>query len=184
MIWKDSIVPTVIPFLPGGDQDNTGDVLALNGDGTLAGGYSYRSPSGVREAFIWDAVHGTRSLQQVLTTEYGQVLTGWTLQEVRSISSDGVVLAGVGLNNGQTEGWVVYFIPPAIIGDFDQDGDVDQEDFGRFQACLTGSAVPVIDPNCLDANLDGDSDVDQDDFGIFQRCISGANVPADPACAD
>jgi len=41
--------------------------------------------------------------------------------------------------------------PPMLPGDFDRDGDVDQEDFGRFQACLTGRAVPVTDPNCLDA---------------------------------
>jgi len=69
-------------------------------------------------------------------------------------------------------------------GDFDDDLDVDQEDFGHFQACMTGLAVPVSDSNCLDANLDGDSDVDQYDFGIFQGCMSGANVPADPACDD
>lgn len=68
-------------------------------------------------------------------------------------------------------------------GDFDDDLDVDQEDFGRFQACLTGIAVPVTDPNCLYADLEGDNDVDQGDFAIFLRCLSGANVPADPACA-
>ena len=45
-------------------------------------------------------------------------------------------------------------------------------------------AVPVTDPNCLDANLDGDSDVDQNDFAILQGCMRGANVPADPNCAD
>jgi hypothetical protein len=60
---------------------------------------------------------------------------------------------------------------------------VDLEDFGRFQACLTGPAVPVTDPNCLAAKLDGDRDVDRDDFVIFQDCMTGANVPADPACA-
>lgn len=72
--------------------------------------------------------------------------------------------------------------PPFVTGDFDRDGDVDQEDFGRFQACLTGSTIPLTDPDCLAADLDGDSDVDQNDFRIFQGCMSGANVPADPAC--
>ncbi len=69
-------------------------------------------------------------------------------------------------------------------GDFDLDGDVDQEDFGHFQACLAGPSVPVTDPNCLDANLDGDSDVDQDDCAIFRGCMTGANVIGDPHCAD
>ena len=71
-------------------------------------------------------------------------------------------------------------VPP----DFDGDGDVDQGDFGHFQACLTGSAVPITDPDCQDANLDGDTDVDQDDFSIFQQCLSGEGMPADPSCAD
>ncbi len=73
--------------------------------------------------------------------------------------------------------------PLVVVADFDRDGDVDQEDFGHFQRCLTGPAIPITDPDCLDANLDGDSDVDQDDCAIFQGCMSGANVPADPACA-
>ncbi|MHC4444463.1 MAG: thrombospondin type 3 repeat-containing protein [Planctomycetota bacterium] len=76
--------------------------------------------------------------------------------------------------------------PVVQVGpDLDGDGDVDHEDFGRFQVCLTGSSVPIDDPGCLNANLDGDIDVDQDDFVIFQGCMSGANVPpADPICGD
>jgi syndecan 4 len=77
-----------------------------------------------------------------------------------------------------------YGCPPLVVGDFDRDGDVDHEDFGHLQACLTGPAVPVTDPNCLDANLDGDSDVDQDDCLIFLGCITGTNLIGDPNCAD
>ncbi len=73
---------------------------------------------------------------------------------------------------------------PLASADFDQDCDVDQEDFGHLQACLTAPTVPQDDPACLDARLDADVDVDRDDFAIFQRCMSGANVPADPDCAD
>ncbi|UCD27662.1 MAG: hypothetical protein JSV03_11180 [Planctomycetota bacterium] len=70
--------------------------------------------------------------------------------------------------------------PPSA--DFDNDGDVDQEDFGHFQACLTGTDTPQNDPDCQDAKLDGDSDVDQEDFAIIQSCLSGANIPVDPEC--
>lgn len=66
--------------------------------------------------------------------------------------------------------------------DFDRDGDVDQEDFGRFQACYSGSAVPQIDASCSPARLDGDEDVDLNDFAVFQGCMSGAQVPANPNC--
>jgi hypothetical protein len=68
------------------------------------------------------------------------------------------------------------------IADFDQDGDVDVEDFGRFQACYTGGGSPQVDPDCQDADLNGDSIVDQLDFIIFQSCISGPDRPADPNC--
>jgi hypothetical protein len=69
-------------------------------------------------------------------------------------------------------------------GDFDGDNDVDQTDFGFFQACLTGSGVVQNDPECVSARMDTDPDVDNDDFGLFQVCFSGANVPADSACVD
>jgi hypothetical protein len=69
-------------------------------------------------------------------------------------------------------------------GDFDHDGDVDQADFGWFQACLSGEAVPQDDPACQPAKLDGDGDVDQADFGMFQHCLSGPDVLVDPDCAD
>jgi hypothetical protein len=67
--------------------------------------------------------------------------------------------------------------------DMDRDGDVDQSDFGLFQACLSGPGNPPTSA-CEGADLDGDSDVDHTDFGIFQGCMSGANIPAAPACAD
>ena len=74
--------------------------------------------------------------------------------------------------------------PPFIPGDFDRDGDVDQEDFGHFQVCLTGSSAPQDDPDCRDAKFDGDSDVDENDFTLFKGCMRGANVPGDVNCAD
>jgi len=75
----------------------------------------------------------------------------------------------------------IVLLPPV---DFDRDGDVDQEDFGHFQNCLTGPAVPQNDPACQDAKVDDDHDVDQDDFVIFYDCISGPGVSADPDCAN
>ena len=36
-----------------------------------------------------------------------------------------------------------------IPGDFDTDSDVDQDDFGIFQRCYSGSGNPA-DPNCAD----------------------------------
>jgi hypothetical protein len=67
-------------------------------------------------------------------------------------------------------------------GDFDGDGDVDQDDFGYFQRCFTGSGNGQTEPACQAARLDEDIDVDGDDFTIFQGCLSGAGVPSDAEC--
>jgi len=63
--------------------------------------------------------------------------------------------------------------------DFDLDGDVDQNDFGFFQACFSGSEVPY-EPGCKDADLNGNGAVDQTDFGAFRDCMGGADSP--PGC--
>jgi hypothetical protein len=71
-----------------------------------------------------------------------------------------------------------------IPGDFDDDHDVDQQDFGSFQVCYSGSGVIQTDPACQGADLDGDNDVDAADFAIFQGCFRGPAVTVDPHCAD
>ena len=72
--------------------------------------------------------------------------------------------------------------PPDVPGDMDRDGDVDMEDFGRFQACLSGLNVPQNDPNCVRAQLDSGSDVDRTDTILFINCLSGPHVPGATAC--
>lgn len=67
-------------------------------------------------------------------------------------------------------------------GDFDLDGDVDQQDFGHLQACFSGMYVPQNEPRCRDALMDEDYDVDQTDFQVFLRCLSGPDAMADPRC--
>jgi len=75
-------------------------------------------------------------------------------------------------------------VPAQIPGDFDGDGDVDQEDYGMFQRCLSGVTIPQEDPACAAARLDADGDVDRDDAALFLRCISGRDAAADADCAD
>jgi hypothetical protein len=114
VVWRASTSPIAIPFIAGGDNDNAGEVLAVNGDGSLAAGYTYRNngaTGGPREAFIWDSVNGTRRLQTWLSTRYGLDLSAWNLQEVRGLSSDAAVIAGNGLHDGVSEGWVFSLVP-------------------------------------------------------------------------
>jgi len=68
--------------------------------------------------------------------------------------------------------------------DYDDDGDVDQSDFGHFQACLTGADIYVVSPSCADADFDQDADVDGDDLQTFIGCVSGPAIPLTEGCED
>ena len=70
-----------------------------------------------------------------------------------------------------------------VPGDFDRDGDVDQEDFGALQNCLSGAYVPQTLPECQDMKLDGDNDVDEADVLLFIGCLTRPGEYGDPDCA-
>jgi probable HAF family extracellular repeat protein len=77
----------------------------VSGDGSVVVGYS-ESANG-DEAFIWNSTQGMRSLQQVLTNDYGLDLTGWFLDRANAISADGLTVVGFGTNpDGLTEAWI------------------------------------------------------------------------------
>ncbi|MHC4671805.1 MAG: FG-GAP-like repeat-containing protein [Planctomycetota bacterium] len=72
---------------------------------------------------------------------------------------------------------------PSAPADFDDDGDVDLEDYYAFEACACGPGIP-LNPGCEEKDFDSDNDVDQNDFAIFQRCYSGQDNLADSNCAN
>jgi len=68
--------------------------LAVSDGGSRIVGYGYKSSTEIL-AFIWDAEHGIRNLQDVLVNNYAlDDLTGRTLQTARSISDDGLTIIG------------------------------------------------------------------------------------------
>jgi hypothetical protein len=68
-------------------------------------------------------------------------------------------------------------VTPGGGGDFDHDGDVDQEDFGHLQGCASGNGVS-FPPGCDDADTDADGDVDAVDFSAFADCRGGPQQPS------
>ncbi len=78
---------------------------------------------------------------------------------------------------------VYGFDAPVALTDFDDDGDVDQGDFGHLQGCMTEPGSAPRDEACADADLDHDNDVDSGDVDVFVACLSGAGAaPALASC--
>ncbi|MDM8006909.1 MAG: hypothetical protein QUV05_12290 [Phycisphaerae bacterium] len=68
--------------------------------------------------------------------------------------------------------------------DVDDDGDVDQADFGRFQDCMTTPGDRYVRADCWRMDADDDQDVDRDDHDRFEQCGSGPGISAAPQCDD
>lgn len=103
------------------------------------------------------------------------------LQTTASFGTAGVYVLRLLATDSQLTGedLVTITVNEPTPADFDGDGDVDQTDFGIFQACLSGTAQ-TPSTGCEKADLDGDGDVDQSDFAQFYDCLGGADSP--PGC--
>jgi len=65
-----------------------------------------------------------------------------------------------------------YEYQPTNPGDFDDDGDVDLDDYSTLATCMTGpnGGVPS---DCHPADLDQDDDVDLQDMARFEIAFAG-----------
>lgn len=78
-------------YLPGGSFFFS-EAYSVSADGSVVVGVSGN------EAFIWDSANGMRSLQTVLTSDFGLDLAGWHLRGATGISADGQTIVGYGNN--------------------------------------------------------------------------------------
>ncbi len=61
---------------------------------------------------------------------------------------------------------------PTRAGDDDDDGDVDLDDFATWRPCLAGPGV-APGGGCGETDLDADNDVDLEDYAEFQEAFTG-----------
>lgn len=127
-----------------------------------------------------------------LTTSYGSTLTDASLTTAHAILLTGLtptttyhykVASNATGYIGAESGDLTFTTNPGVP-DQDRDGDVDQKDFGLFQACFTGPGIEQTSPACYRARLDPDTDVDQDDFAVFRGCLSGPGAPVGAGCTE
>jgi len=119
----------------------------------------------------WSVVQGPPGT----TVDSNGLVSDWTPSVDDLGQSFTFVIRAAGYSQDD-ESWTVYV---KYLSDFDDDLDVDQEDFGFFQACYSGPGN-ACEQSCKEADLTGDNDVDQEDFDIFSGCLRGANIP--PGC--
>ncbi len=71
----------------------------------------------------------------------------------------------------------------AVAADFNDDGNVDAQDFATFEDCLN-EADPELSSTCVPVDLDVDGDVDCEDWNRFTDAWTGTTAPpVIPRCA-
>jgi hypothetical protein len=84
-------------------------------------------------------------------------------------------------NHARIPEFEVWGVFPGYRGDTDGDEDVDQTDFGLFQACYTPAGTP-IPPTCTAAELNNDDVINQSDFTLFLQCLCGEGITPPISC--
>lgn len=66
-----------------------------------------------------------------------------------------------------------------VIADYNEDGDVDGDDFIIYYSCYNGPTT-IVSEDCLFTDFNNDQHVDASDFDIFSACFNGPQL--DPRC--
>lgn len=125
--WQSGVFQN-LGHLPGGI---TSRAFAVSADGQRIVGEA-QTTQGMR-AFVWDQENGMRAISEVLTSEYGADMTGWTLTNATIISADGSTIIGTGTTPLGSEAWIARLTDCAPVpGDVDGDRDVDLIDLATL----------------------------------------------------
>jgi uncharacterized membrane protein len=109
--WTAAGGMEMLPDVPGVGPTSFAD--GVSEDGMVVVGSAYQGSTG--HAFVWDAIHGSRSLAQLLNSQ-GANLTGWNLDVARAATYDGSILVGVGTNmGGRRQVWIAGVDPDTYV---------------------------------------------------------------------
>ncbi len=108
---------TFVPIVTSGVMTSLGDLpggstfshaSAISGDGRTVVGFGTDFSVG-QKAIVWHPDLGLRDLQEFMEAELGaRAMSGWKLSRANAIATNGLAIAGVGLNPArENEGWYV-----------------------------------------------------------------------------
>ncbi len=100
------------PNYSGNDWD---EAWAVNGDGTVFGGFEYTASSGWTEHKAWITNLTTRTWVSNYLAAEGVDVTGWAFTNVTGMSDDGLSFCGTGTYNGVATGWAYTVPEPASL---------------------------------------------------------------------
>ncbi len=116
---------------------------------------------------------------------FGDGGTGTARDPVYTYNAPGIYtvsLTVTGPSGSDTATRTDYITVRPQPGDFDNDFDADQKDFGLLQACLLDDYLPHPEPACRLMDLSGEGAVGLTDVQLFLRCYSGPDHPVNPGC--
>jgi probable HAF family extracellular repeat protein len=110
--WTESTGMVALGDLPGGEFQSA--AYGVSADGSVIVGQGF-SDAGGHEAFIWNAVDGMQSLQDVLS-DAGIDMTGWQLYSALDVSADGTAIVGRGHDpDGNLVPWRAVVPEPSTL---------------------------------------------------------------------
>jgi uncharacterized membrane protein len=115
--------------------ESSSEAWGASADGSVIVGLS--EGASTAHAFRWTAAGGMRSVQDVLTADYGLggQLVGWDLSFAIACSADGQVITGVGTNPaGHAESWIARLdAPPHVAATQVNDGSAQRSRITSLQ---------------------------------------------------
>ena len=161
--WTDATGMVSLGELPGGGYASSAS--AVTADGFRVFGASLSDLG--QEGFIWDPIHGMRTLTHVLRDVYGLNMTGWKIRGCWGVSPDGTVVVGVSVNPQQQLEAFRAVIRPFCYANCDgSEGSggvpiLTVADFACFQ-------TKFVQGNLLYCDCNMDDRLTVADFGCFQ----------------
>jgi uncharacterized membrane protein len=146
-LWSEPTGMIALGVLPATIQLSA--AFSISDDGRIAGGASGTNRLYEYNAFLWDAIHGMRSLNTIVDA-HGLDRDGWFIDIVYDLNSNGTVMTGMARKGAERRAFLVT-LPPWCHADCDGSGDIDFNDFlcflnryNRAQADPRGNPIDFV----------------------------------------